>query len=81
MNEKDFKIGDKVAFKSTRKKYVNRLIGKIVKLNPKRAKVYVLVGTTNIGTWQVPYELLDMATKEEIGLLAIEILKTSKFKQ
>ena len=51
-----------------------RHLGFIIKRNPKRAKVNVLVGKI-IGTWTCPYSALSPVTKEEKLLLTIAKMK------
>jgi hypothetical protein len=69
----EFSDGDAVGFTNNGKRY----LGFIIKRNPKRAKVYVLVGKIT-GTWTCHYNTLSPVTKEEKILLTLEKLKGNR---
>ena len=66
----EFSDDDAVGFTNNGERY----LGFIIKRNPKRAKVYVLVGKI-IGTWTCHYSYLSPVTKEEKLLLTIAKMK------
>ena len=69
----EFSDDDAVGFSHKGK----RQLGFIIKRNPKRAKVNVLVGKI-IGTWTCHYSYLSPVTKEEKILLTLEKLKGNR---
>ena len=69
----EFSDGDAIGFSHNGERY----LGFIIKRNPKRAKVNVLVGKI-IGTWTCHYSYLSPVTKEEKILLTLEKLKGNR---
>ena len=69
----EFSDGDAIGFSHNGERY----LGFIIKRNPKRAKVNVLVGKI-IGPWTCHYRTLSLVTKEEKILLTLEKLKGNR---
>jgi hypothetical protein len=69
-----YHIGDRVVFRNTSGNYAGKKIGIIIKTNPKRAKVNVVVGMPK-GIWFVPYQNLQFAAKDDVTLMAVERMK------
>lgn len=64
-----WKVGDAVTFHSSRPD-IGKCAGIITKRNPKRAKIHVYVGKVK-GVWDVPYSMLQSATKDDITSISI----------
>ena len=82
MDRNKFTVGNAVIFtpmiKKVFKQYgIVKCLGFLIKRNPKRAKVNVVIGSI-IGVWSVPYYHLFLADKEERILLTVHKLKGSE---
>jgi hypothetical protein len=69
-----YHIGDRVTFRNMSGNFAGKKIGIIIKTNPKRAKVNVVVGAPK-GIWFVPYQNLQFAVKDDVTLMAVERMK------